>query len=178
MNTSSPSLPVDTSPATAAAASRTRLVAIGLFVCAALVLVGVFTKSWFTPDRGEGGIGLTGVEVCHRGKCETASWSDLKRAPGDLAIFGWMGLLGGLASAGITAVAGGLLLSGRARQIPLKAMNVVLGLTAFATTLFAMRIFTEMSKGISISWSPFLAIGGLVAIGAIVKTSVQPLTKA
>lgn len=170
----SPSLPV--AAPTAAPDSRARVAAIALFACAAIVLVGLVTKSWFTPERGEGGLGLTGVEVCRGDRCQSAAWGDLPRVPSDLPIIAWMGLLGGVAAAGFAAYAGVMLLAGRADKIPMKVFNVILGLAAFGTTMFAMRVYTEMSKDVSLGWSGLVALGGLLGIGAIAKLRVQPLT--
>ena len=152
--------------------------AIALWVTAAVILIGLFTKSWFTPERGDGGVGLTGVEVCRGDRCETAAWDELKRAPKDIGVFGWLGMLGGLGAAGLAAAVGGLVASGKAQRVPLKVMNVVLGVAAFSTTMFAMRVFGEMSRDVSIGYSGFLAIGGIIAAGAILQRGVVPLTKA
>lgn len=169
-------------PATIAAPAvgvdpRARNLAIALWATALIVLIGVFTRSWFTPERGDGGLGLTGVEACFRGQCRTAGWGELRHAPKDINVFAWLGMLGGVATAGFAAVIGGLLISGRARQIPIKAFTIVLGLTAFATTMFAMRVFGEMSKDVALGWSGFLAIGGLLGLGGIVQRGVTPLTR-
>lgn len=166
-NTPSPSLPV--AAATATDPIRARNTAIMLWVAAALVLVGIFTKSWFTPDRGEGGIGLTGIEVCGGGRCETASWGDLERVPSDIPLVAWIGLLAGLGAAGFAVAAGVLAIQGRADRIPLKVFHVVVGLAAFGTTMFLMRIMTEMDRGTSLGWSGFVAIGGLLAIAGAAK---------
>jgi hypothetical protein len=152
--------------------------AIALWVTAVVILVGLFTKSWFTPERGDGGIGLTGVEVCRRDHCQTASWDELRRAPRDINVFAWLGLLGGIGAAGFAAAIGGMVASGKAARIPLKVFNAVLGVAAFSTTMFAMRVFGEMSKDVSFSYSGFLAIGGLIATGAIVQRGVAPLVRA
>lgn len=152
--------------------------AIALWITALLILVGVFTRSWFTPDRGDGGVGLTGVEVCRGGRCQTASWDDLKRAPKDIGVFGWLGLVSGLGSAGLVAAVGGLVFAGRPVRIPLKVVSVVLGVTAFATTMFAMRVLGEMSRDVSLGFSGFLAVGGLLVAGGLVQKGVAPLTRA
>jgi len=184
--TPQPSLPATPPPAylappTTATATpvdaRTRNLAIALWGTALLVLIGACTKSWFTPDAGDGGVGLTGIEVCFRGHCQTAGWDELKHAPKDLGVFAMLGFLGSLASIAFTATVGGLLIAGKAQKVPIKIFNGVLGLTAFATTMFGMRVLTEMSRGISIGWSGLLTIGGLLAISLIVQYGVAPLTR-
>ncbi len=154
--------------------------AIALWITALAILVGLFTKSWFTPERGDGGVGLTGVEVCRGDRCQTASWSELKRAPKDIGVFGWIGLVGGLGAAGLAATIGGLVAAGNAARTrtPIKVMNVVLGVAAFATVMFTMRVLGEMSRDVSIGYSGFLAVGGIIAAGAIVTRGVMPLAAA
>ena len=156
---------------------RMRNLVIALGVCAVLVLVGTFTKSWFTAPNDEGGVGLTGIEMCRRDVCRTASWDDLKRAPDDIGIFGTLGMLGGLVSVGFTAAAAVMALTGKGKNIPLKAMNGVLGMTAFFTTFFFMRVWGEMGKDLDFGFSGFLTVGGLVAIGLIVQKGIVPLAR-
>jgi hypothetical protein len=158
-----------TTPSTPTIDPRTRNLAIALGVAALLVMIGIFTKSWFTAPRGEGGVGLTGIEMCRGDTCRSVSWDELKRAPDDIGIFGTLGLLGGLASVGFTAAAIVLALQGKAHKLPLKIMNGVLGLTAFFNTFFFMRVWGEMGKDVDLGYSGFLAIGGLIAIGLVVR---------
>jgi hypothetical protein len=159
------------SPSTAPAAidARTRNLAIILGVAALAVLIGIFTKSWFTAPKGEGGVGLTGIEMCRGNECRTASWDDLKRAPDDIGIFGTLGTIGGIASVIFTGVVVALLLQGKANKVPVKPMNAVLGMTAFFTTFFFMRVWGEMGKDLDFGFSGFLTIAGLVTIGVVVQ---------
>lgn len=150
-------------------------------VGAMMLFVGTFSMRWLkAPAPHDGGVGLTGIEMCRGDRCQTASWDELKRAPKDIGIFGWVGLLGGLGAAGLAATIGGLVASGNTAKArtPIKVLNVVLGVASFATVMFAMRVFGEMSKDVSIGYSGFLAVGGIIAAGAIVTKGVLPLTKA
>jgi hypothetical protein len=156
------------------AAARARNLAIGLFGCALIILLGVVTKQWFTASRGEGSIGLTGIEVCQGGTCQSIGWDKLNHVGKDIQIFGWLGLLGGLAAVGVTLAIGVLTLQGKAAKIPSRPFQIVLGLAAFATTMFFMRVIGDQ-KGIAPSWSGFCAIGGLIAVGVLLK-KVTPRT--
>jgi hypothetical protein len=156
-------------PATAAATdAKAAPIAYALFGVAAITLIGLVTKSWFTAR--EGTIGLTGIDV--RG--HSIAWGDIPRLPGDIAIFAYLGLLSGLAAVAAAATMGGMLLAHKATRIPVKAINLVLGVAAFSTTMFLMRFYGENPKGISFGFSGFLAIGGIIAIGAITKQGVMP----
>ena len=166
---------VTTAPiATAPVDSRARAFAIALWASALLIAVGVLTKHWFVSERGDGGLGLTGIEVCRGDACQSISWGDVPKAPADLQAFAWLGLLGGIASAGFSVFAGVMIGTGRAARIPMKIVNVVFGLSAFATTMFAMRILTEMSRGLTMSWSGALTLAGLLVAAGIVKASTKP----
>jgi len=156
-------------PAPAAATdAKAQTIAYALFGVAAVTLIGLVTKSWFTAQGGA--IGLTGLEV--RG--HAVSWSDIPRMPTDIVIFAYLGLLSGLAAVGAAATMGGMLLAQKATRIPTKAINLVLGVAAFSTTMFLMRFYGENPKGISFGFSGFLAIGGIIAMGAITKQGVMP----
>ena len=72
-----PALPLD---------MRARNAAIALCGAALLMLIGLISHAWFTA-RGDGGIGLLGVEECRRGMCHSMSWFDIKRAPVELKMF-------------------------------------------------------------------------------------------
>ena len=163
-------------PVAPARDGKTQTIAFALFGAAAIALVGLVTKSWFTVPGG--GIGLTGVEACAGSRCMSISWSDIPKLPGDISVFAWMGLLFGLAAVGAAAAMGGMLLSGKAAKIPLKVVNVVLGLAAFSTTMFMMRLYTDDPKRASFGWSGFAAIGALIAIGALTKQGVAPRARA
>jgi hypothetical protein len=152
--------------------SRTQKIAFALFGAALITLIGLVTKSWFTVRDGH--IGLTGIEACRGAQCMTISWGDIPRIPQDVVIFAWLGLLGGLAAVGVGCAMGGMLLAGKAARIPVKAFNLVLGVAAFSTTMFLMRLYSDDPRHVSFGFSGFVAIGGLVAIGALTKQGVMP----
>ncbi|MEZ4403055.1 MAG: hypothetical protein R3B06_23735 [Kofleriaceae bacterium] len=147
---------------------------IVLLVLAALLLVGTVSSSWFTPSRGSGGVGLTGVEACRGGECRSVSWGDMPKAPKDLAALGWFGLLGGLSAVGVTVAAGVMGLTGKAQRIPFKPFSIVYGLAACSMTMFFMRVLTEFTRGLSIGFAGILAIGALIAISVLVKLVSTP----
>jgi hypothetical protein len=156
--------------------AKLKPIAFALFGTAVIALVGLVTKSWFTVPGG--GIGLSGIEACHGGRCMAISWSEIPKLPSDIPLFAWLGLLSGLAAVGVSAAMGGMLLAGKAAKIPLKAFNVVLGVAAFSTTMFLMRLYSDDPKHATFGWSGFVAIGALIAIGAITKQGVAPRVKA
>lgn len=159
---------------------KARNAAIAMFITALAILIGVFTHSWFTMDRGEGGIGLTGIEECRRGLCRSATWGEMGDGiPGGLSLFGYVGFLGGLAAAAGCVAAGAMLLRGNARKLPLKLVNVAFGVAAFGQLGFVSRIFAAGNmKGVSLGWSLFVAIGGMIAAAVITKTMVMPAIQA
>ncbi|MCE9571758.1 MAG: hypothetical protein K8W52_01245 [Deltaproteobacteria bacterium] len=148
--------------------ATTRNYAIGLFACALVILVGVVTKQWFTAGRGQGSIGLTGIEVCRSGMCQSIGWGELNHVGKDIQLFGWLGFLGGLAAVGVTIAIGVLTLQGKAAKIPNRPFAAVLGIAAFSTTMFFMRVIGDQ-KDISPSWSGFAAVGGLIAVSVLLK---------
>jgi hypothetical protein len=156
--------------------SKLQPIAFGLFGAALVALIGLVTKSWFTVPGG--GVGLTGVEACRGSHCMSMSWSDIPKIPSDIPLFAWLGLLSGLAAVGAAATMGGMLLAGKTAKIPLKAVNVVLGVAAFSTTMFLMRLYSDDPKHATFGWSGFVAIAGIVAIGALTKQGVSPRVKA
>jgi hypothetical protein len=153
--------------------ARTRNLALGLFGAALLILAGVVTRSWFTVGH-RGHIGLTGLEACGGGHCETIAWSHVPHLAGDIAIFAWLGLLSGLAAVGVTVAMGGMLLAGKADRIPQRGFEIVLGIAAFSTTMFLFRLYGDQPRGLSFGWSGFAAIGGLVTVGILAKRGVAP----
>lgn len=149
--------------------ARAKNLAIGMFVCAVVILLGVVTKQWFVAPHGEGSIGLMGIEVCEGGgPCHTVAWSEAGRIGKDISIFGWLGFLGGLAAVGVTIAMGVLTLQGKAARIPQRPFQIVLGVAAFSTTMFFMRIIADLRQ-ISPSWSGFAAVGGLIVVSVLQK---------
>ena len=148
---------------------KIRNLSIGLFICAALVLIATFTSSWAKAEhRGASiGAGLTGPEVCFGERCESASWSKSK-APGDFTFIGYLGLLGGLASTGVGIALGVFGITGKRNPIPDQVANGVFGVTAFAFTFFTIRLMTESkTKELSVGYSAFLGIAGIIGIGVL-----------
>jgi len=167
MDPQSPSQP----PFASSPDQQTKNLAIGLFVLALLVLIGTFTSSWASASErgGSAGVGLTGLEACFRDTCKTISWGDSK-APFDFTLFGYLGLLGGLASVAGGIATGVFAFTGKPNKIPAQIFNIVLGVTAFAMTSFLIRVLTHKElKSLSLSYSGFLAIGGVVGIGVVAK---------
>ena len=168
-------VPVPYSPPPAATSkldSKTQAIAFALFGAAVLALVGLVTKSWFTIPGG--GVGLTGVEACRGSHCMSMSWGDIPRVPSDIALWAYVGLIAGLAAVGVAGAMGGMLLANKAHKIPVKVFNIVLGIAAIGTTMFLMRLYSDDPKHATFGWSGFVAIGAIIAIGALTKQGVMP----
>lgn len=163
-----------------AAANPAQTAGIILLVCAAAIAIGTFTKSWMSASEGDEsiGVGLWGVKVCEDDEgCQSISWGDAgDRTPGDIKIFGPFGFLAGLAAAGAAAAAGGMALSRNTGKIPNKVILGIFGAASFAQTFFLVRLMTEdkLSRGMSISYSGILSIGGLIAAGIVFKQMLAP----
>lgn len=156
--------------------------AIILAVCAALIAVGVLTKSWMTAgeERFSVGIGLLGMKACAGDRCETAGWGDkqMKGIDGDVKAFGYLGFITGLAAIGACGYMAFLAFQRQQHKIPVKVMNGVLGAAAFCSTFFLVRLLTsDGAERASLSYSGFLAIGGLVGAGFVLKQMLTPLIK-
>jgi hypothetical protein len=152
---------------------KTQAIAIALFATAIVTLVGVVTKSWFTVPGG--GVGLTGVEACRGSRCMSISWSDIPHVPSDIALWGYLGIIAGVAAVGVACAMGGMLLAGKLHKIPVRPFEIVLGVAAFATTMFLMRLYSDDPRHASFGYSGFVAIGGLVVIGALTRQGVAKL---
>ncbi len=134
--------------------------------CALAILIGVFTKSWMSGRGGLNGVGPLGIEVCFGGTCTGVGWDN---APGDIQLIAYLALFAGIAAAAASAYMAFLVLSNTPNKFPaFKIINGVLGVGAFATTFFAVRLLIE-GQEMSISWSPVFAIGGVVAAGIFVR---------
>lgn len=149
-----------------------------MIVCGLLILGGTFTKKWFGESRGgfSFGIGLTGIEMCMEGKCESKSWTDkeLKNdVKKDIIAWGYGGTLGGLASGVICFVAGGMALA--RKRLPNIVGIIVFSITGLFWMLFFVRILTE-GKGPKPdpSYSGFLAWAGLIGGFVIMLTMLGP----
>jgi hypothetical protein len=153
---------------------KSRTAAIALFVAAAAILVGIFSKSWFDAGR-EGGIGLTGMEECRRGECRSASWGDVN-APGDLTAFGYLGFAGGLLAGLGCAVAGAMLLAGRAKKLTeLHAVKALSGTLVVGLLGQIAFVNTVMSKGKApIGWALIVAVVGAVGAAVVVRLLLTP----
>jgi hypothetical protein len=166
-----PAPPPYGAPTPAAVDPKVKNLAIGMFVCAALVLIGIFTSSWGSAsERGADiGAGLTSLEMCGRGRCASLSWGDTPIS-GDVVAVGYLALLGGLASAAAGIAIGVFAMTNKPNKIPAKILNIVFGVTAFAMTFFLIRLLTDdKMKGLGISWSGIVAIGGLIGLSVLAK---------
>ena len=135
--------------------------------CAVAILIGVFTKSWMSGRGGLSGVGPLGVEVCFGGTCQGAGWEG---APASVTLPAYLALFAGIAGAAASAYIAFLVLSNAPNKFPaFKIINGAIGVAAFATTFFAVRLLIEGNDQMSISWSPVFGIGGVVAAGIFIR---------
>ncbi|MCA9677120.1 MAG: hypothetical protein KC464_18990, partial [Myxococcales bacterium] len=152
-------------------------------MCALLIAIGTFTKSWVGADerRMSVGVGLTGAKLCSEGQCISMGWGDkmMKRAPGDIKLFGYLGLIAGLGAIGAAGAAGGLALSRNTHKVPLKPLYGAIGAASFTHSYFLVRLLVDekIGKGASIGYSGIVSIIGLIGAGFVLKQMLGPIIK-
>ena len=147
-----------------------------MVVGAAAMLVGIASFSWFS--KGESGVGLSGVQECFSAACKTMMWSDLSRAPGEYALLGYVGLLSLIGGLALSIHAGVVLLQNQAAKAKVKALNAFLGIAAFSTVSFWMRLqFGELGHRLTAGYAGFVAIAGVIAAGTIAHKTVRRLAR-
>ena len=165
-----------TQPATTTADNRARTAGIALLVATGMILIAAITKSWFTAGNS-GGVGLLGLEKCRGMICETATWFDIKRIPTQIPIFATTALIASLVAIAFLIHAGVMLVQNRPEAVKLKWVSQLLGLTSFGMVAFVFSLsIGDWSRGLSIGWSTFVGIGGLIAASVVMATMVRPLT--
>jgi hypothetical protein len=153
-----------------------RPAAITLFVSAAAMLIGVASYSWFS--KGESGVGLAGVQECFSHACKSQMWTDLGRAPAEYALFGYVGLLALLGSIAMSIHTGVMLLQNRARDVKVRALNAFLGIAAFSTVSFWMRLqFGELGHRLTVGYAGIVCIAGVIAAGTLAHRTVRRLAR-
>lgn len=169
-----PAAPVAVPPVTTAIAPAAKTAAIVLLASAAAMLVGLASSSWFT--HGDTRVGLAGVEECFSRGCHTSYWSDLPRAPGEYALFGYVGLVSLIGGIALAIHAGVRVLQNQARLAKVRALNAFLGIAAFSTVSFWMRLqFGELGHRLSPGFAGFAAIAGVIAAGTVAHRTLRRL---
>jgi hypothetical protein len=160
----------------AAVDASAKTAAIALFVSAAAMLIGAGSFSWFS--RGANGVGLAGVQECFSFSCKTTMWSDLHRAPGEYALFGYVGLLSLVGAIALSIHAGVVMLQNRASKAKVKALNAFLGIAAFSTVSFWMRLqFGELGHRLTVGYAGIVAIAGVIVAGTLAHRTVRRLAR-
>jgi hypothetical protein len=160
---------------TAVPDNRARTAGIALLAATGLLLVAAITKSWFTAGHS-GGVGLLGLEKCHGMICESATWFDIKRIPTQIPIFATTALIASLVAIAFLIHTSVMLVQNRPEAIKLKWVSQLLGLTSFGMIAFVFSLsIGDWSRGLSVGWSTFVGIGGLVAASIVMATMVRPL---
>ena len=154
-----------------------KVAAIVLFASSLAMVIGLASYAWFT--RGDsGGVGLAGVQQCFAHVCHTSLWTDLARAPGEYALFGYVGLLALAGAVALSIHAGVRLLQNQARLAKVGPLNACLGVAAFCTVSFWMRLqFGELGHRLSPGFTGFVAIAGVIAAGTIAHRTVRRLAR-
>jgi hypothetical protein len=159
----------------AATDPRARTAGIALLVSTGLLLLAALTKAWFTAGHS-GGVGLLGLEKCHGAVCESATWFDIKRIPSQIPIFATVALIASLASIAMLVHSGVMLLQGRPEAVKLRWLSQLLGLTSFGMVAFVFSLsIGDWSRGLSLGWSTFVGLGGLIGASVVTATMVRPL---
>lgn len=156
---------------------RARNAGYALIGTAAVVLLATVTKAWFTAP-GEGGLGLLGVEVCHRGACQSASWFDVPFVPAHVTMLATLALLASIATvarAGHTAV---MLLRGTPEHIRLRWLGHATGIALVSVIGFVVSLaLGDWTRGLSLGWSTIVGLAGLFATAITAAIVVPPLTR-
>ena len=155
---------------------RSKNIAIWLIASAAITLIALITKAWFSTRGGSGGVGLLGVEECFSGRCEGMTWFSIKRAPADIQLFSLIGILAVGAAIAMAIHTAVMLLKGTPDKV-MKLAPVAI-VAAIAAAIFFLRLeVSDISRKISVSWGFFATIAGLVSI-AIAGKRAQELIPA
>jgi len=159
-----------------------RRAAIGMvFAGAALIAIGVLVRDWWSGELYRGSslsIGLTSMKVCVNGQCEPMSLSQLVGDEnGAWTLVGAMLLYGGLATAAVLLLIGGLELRGKRVHAPIAPTTVgflLSGAVLLLGFLFVMLKPKGLNgSGLQAGLSFFIlsagAIGGLLGSILIAK---------
>jgi hypothetical protein len=153
-----------------------RPAAIALLLSAVAMLIGIGSYSWFT--KGTSGVGLAGVQECFSHGCKTQLWTDIGRAPAEYALFGYVGLLALVGAIGLSIHAGVVLLQNRAASAKVRALNACLGIAAFCSVSFWMRLqLGELGHRLTPGFAGFVAIAGVIVAGSIAHKTVRRLAR-
>jgi len=147
-------------------------VVIVLFVAALFLLIGAFTKSWITADKGGGSMhmGLRSAEFCMESHCESQSFlehldrmhgKELGVALGGAIASGW-----GTLCAIMLAIAGILIVTGKGAKKVFGVLAIVFGALAFIGMVIYLGSMPDMRGEAGHGYSMFVFILGLG--GAIV----------
>ncbi|MBZ0238539.1 MAG: hypothetical protein K8M05_39870 [Deltaproteobacteria bacterium] len=158
-----------------------RIGAVLALAAAVMLLVGTFTMRWLNaPGDEEGGVGLTGVEMCRtRGGervCKTADWDEVtegargKRV--ELVRKGSVGALVGSVAAATLFVALGVLAVATSRRTAVLGILAALGGAlalggAIVTVVLFRKYFRDDSMAFGYSFHVYCAGCVLGAVGSL-----------
>lgn len=148
-------------------------------LAAVLVLAGTFTMRWLKAPSGEGGVGLSGVEGCRGGECQTMDWDELTkgaRADKDLELLktaSMVALIGSVLAAALLLAIG---ISGVATDRSMSLITIfsiigsVLALAGAIGTVVLLLQYFEKAK-MELGYSFFVYAGGCVLgiVGSIIS---------
>ena len=88
----------------------------------------------------------------------------MKRIPTQIPIFATTALIASLVAVAFLIHTGVMLLQNRPEAVKLKWLSQLLGLTSFGMVAFVFSLsIGDWSRGLSVGWSTFVGIGGLIA---------------
>lgn len=154
-----------------------------MLVCAGVMALGMVTGSWGTAREGRGSIsaGLLDIEGCGRGHCETLGWdkgSEILDIPSDVNTLRMLGLLAGLLALGGMIAAGVLAIEQKLAKIPVKPIQIGLGIASFCLTYFAFSLaMADRDVDFGPGYSAFLAIGALIVGSYVLQKQLNPLVE-
>lgn len=143
---------------------RMRAAAFALLACAVVLLVGFFSRAWFSS-----GVGLLGVD--------TRSWFDVAGAPLALKLFATAGILGIAGAIAFLIHAAVVLFKHQPQSVMMVPLNASLGIAAFGcTSLFLYLTFGDLS--LSPRYAGILTLAAIIGASIVIGKIVRPLARA
>jgi hypothetical protein len=157
---------------------RLKTAGIAILVSAAVLMVGMLTKSWFTATGKDGGLGLLGLEACRKGVCQSISWFDVPRVPSEIPIFATTALIACATTFVLLIHTGVKLLQGSALAVRLHLLIGAFTCSILGSIAFVATMTTGTNaRGLSLGWSTIVAFAGLLATAITTLVVVRPLTQ-
>jgi hypothetical protein len=157
-----------------------------MLLAGVLTLVGVFTRGWFTLDKGEFefGLGLMGSYSCAKWdgeeRCEGKRFdTETKGRDKDIHLWRFGGFAGGLGSSVLAILCGVFALTRKPRSAPLVVLYIFVGIAFVFCSAYVFRVMSEMKGEMkpSLGYSFFLTYMGLVGAFVAGLAMIGPAAK-